>query len=264
MAPKSPPSTGFDRLKAWLVGLTGVLVVVPALVNGAIDVYSAFAKLPKTESERLNVELFKKYFNKQPVAAFPVPIKQNNGTVEVRFSVFDEGDVFVEFGKYTQWFPFPNPSSSKVSLALISEAYAQDAGQLRGFGKFTQMDSYIDGLVTRERKWDNGVLETIRLDPRTGDVIDVNARQTTPIAPEGSSNQTVQPRISEFAPIDLDAIRTQKSRPSSRLPSLSPTTFELTSTCFSQSGPCHMVSPIPVKSQCVCYGPYGVIPGVAK
>src|SRR5215831_7175778 len=52
----------------------------------------------RSESERINVELFKKYFNKQPVTVLPVPIKRSNGTVDVRFSIYDEGDVYVEIG----------------------------------------------------------------------------------------------------------------------------------------------------------------------
>ncbi len=60
MATSTARPTDFDRARAWIAGLTGVLVVVPALINAGIDIYAAFAKLPKTEAERATVELFKK------------------------------------------------------------------------------------------------------------------------------------------------------------------------------------------------------------
>ena len=181
MATDTARPTGFHRARAWIVGPTGVLVVVPALINAGIDVYAAFAKLPKTEAERANVELFKKYFNKQPVAAFPVPIKQSNGTVEVRFSVFEEGDVYVEFGKFTQWFAFARQQApTRIGPSLLPEAHADDSTQARGFGKYLQNDTFVDGQVLRERRWENGILEVIKLDPRTGDIVDQSARAAPP------------------------------------------------------------------------------------
>lgn len=110
--PPTPPApekpTPFSHMKGWLTGLVGVLVVLPSLINAGLDVYSSLLKLPKTEAERVNEKLFRENFGKQPVATVPVPIKQNNGIVEVRFQIYEKGDVFVEFGSFSQWFPFPS------------------------------------------------------------------------------------------------------------------------------------------------------------
>ena len=91
------------KAKDWIVGLTAVLVVLPALINAGIDVYKAALNIPKTDAEQVNIELFKKYFNKPPVAAFRVPIKYSLGTAEAKFSIYEEGDVFVEYGSSSQW-----------------------------------------------------------------------------------------------------------------------------------------------------------------
>src|SRR5438105_8776000 len=108
------PGTG---LKTWILGATAVLVVLPAMINAGVDVYKVVLNIPTSDSERVNAELFKKYFNKPAVTSFPVPIKNSVGVVEVRFSIYEEGDVFVEFGKNSQWFPFPRTTTTTTKLA---------------------------------------------------------------------------------------------------------------------------------------------------
>jgi hypothetical protein len=196
----------FARLKKWLVGLTSVLVVIPAMINAGIDIYASFAKLPKSESEKINVALFRKYFNKQPVAAFPVPIKQGNGTVEVRFSVYDEGDVFVEFGKFTQWFPFPNAAPPPVAFSVFPQAHAQGNAALRGVGSYQQTDRMEGDAIMRQRAFENGVVEQYTLNPRTGDIESFKVRREAPaVMPKPAS---APPKI---APIDLDALRQSRA-----------------------------------------------------
>jgi hypothetical protein len=246
--PESPGSTSqFDVARKWIVGLTSVLVVIPALVNGGIDIYSSLAKLPKSEAERTNVALFKKYFNKQPVATFPVPIRQSNGTVEVRFAVYEEGDVFVEFGKFTQWFPFPSPDRRSGAFAFVGEAVAQTAA-VRGHGTYQQVERVDGNALVRERTFQNGVTERYRLDPRTGEVLEFSAQR--------SAAATAKPppaAVSAFAPIDLDALRANRAA--------APGTASI---CATQIGSCQMYRPVAAKSPCSCAGPNGAVPGVAK
>lgn len=270
-----------DKLKSWVVNLTGVLLVVPALINGGIDIYSSLQKLPKTESERLNVELFKKYFNKQPIAAFPVPIKQNNGTVEVKFSVYEEGDVFVEFGRYTQWFPFPSAaneakvSSPHANFSLISNAIAaQSTAQAQapqGFGPYQQTEQIQDGLVIRQRRYDNGVEERQVLDPRKGDILEYSTRRLPTNPPSlGGSNaagtqaRTTAPRqaLTNVATIDLDALRKNRAQIQSH-----PAVQQQTSTasiCTTPLGACQMLVGLPVNTKCACQGLSGPIAGLTK
>ena len=120
----SEPKSPLESLKAWAVGLTGVLVVLPALVNSGYDVYATLAKIPKTETQKINDELFRKYFNKQPVLAFPIPVKRDAGMVDVNFSVFEGGDIYIEFGKRSQWFQFPllEKTSFEQEISIIGSA----------------------------------------------------------------------------------------------------------------------------------------------
>jgi hypothetical protein len=260
MGRTGPKPGGLERARAWIVGLTGVLVVVPALINAGLDIYAVVGRLPKTEAERVNVALFKKYFNKQPVAAFPVPIRQDAGTVEVKFSVFDEGDVFIEYGKFTQWFPFPSGPRPGASLSLVSPAVAQEA-QSRGFGRYQQLDKLENGLVVRTRTWENGVVESMSLDPRTGDIL-----KSSSVAVERSpAKKILLPKkgselgVSQIAPIDLDQIRAD--RRSATTPA---TKSEDSVTCFTQIGSCTTINPMPIGSRCICNGSSGPVPGVVK
>ncbi|MBJ7308790.1 hypothetical protein ACFOLJ_25845 [Rugamonas sp. CCM 8940] len=267
------PASGFERIKAWLIGLTGVLVVLPALINGGLDIYTALARLPKTESERLNVELFKKYFNKQPVAAFPVPIRRSDGTVEVRFSVFDEGDIFVEFGKFTQWFPFPKSETGGLGLSILGLpflglAHAEQTGKMRGLGQYQQQDSYdANGNVVRERQWENGVREWQRLNPRTGDILErkltrpAPADAAKPADKPGAGDGEVNKRatLSQFAPIDLEALR-NTPRPAPQAAKQ----VKLGSSCVTRSGTCSLLYPLEPDSPCSCESGYGSVAGRTK
>ena len=162
-----------DKAKMGVAGLTGLLLVVPALVNSGYDVYAALAKVPKTESQKINDELFKKYFNKQPVTRFPIPVKRDAGTVDVSFSVFDGGDIYIEFGKRSQWFPFPVLEKASLAnpMSLIGSAHAATP-ELMGSGTFQQSDRFEGSKLIRERKWENGVLETLVIDPRSGTILE--------------------------------------------------------------------------------------------
>lgn len=202
----------FAQLKAWIVGATGVLVVLPALINAGYDIYAAAAKLPKTDAEIANEELFRKYFNKQPVAAFPIPVKQNNGTVEVRFSIYDEGDVFVEFGRMTQWFRFPagKPNGSLPPSALslfISSAHAQPAipAPAQAVGPYVQSDTMDGHLLRRERHYANGVREKTLLEPRSGLILQQSVlREPAGAGAAPKPTERAAPKRPPIPPIDLD------------------------------------------------------------
>jgi hypothetical protein len=213
LAAPAEPASYFTHLKLWITGLIGVLVVLPSLINAGLDVYSSLLKLPKTEAERINEKLFREYFGKQPVATVPVPIKQNNGIVEVRFQIYDKGDVFVEFGSFSQWFPFPaaeGEMKKPVAFSLMSSAHAQAPASSpvlrQGVGQYQQTDRMQRGALVREKIYQNGVVENQVIDTRSGDILDSSVRQSTqPLpAPPASGAVLAVPRV---APIDLDQYR---------------------------------------------------------
>ena len=209
-APAAPAETVsyLASLKLWLTGLVGVLVVLPSLVNAGLDVYSSLLKLPKTEAERINERLFRDNFGKQPVATIPVPIKQNNGLVEVRFQIYDKGDVFVQFGNFSQWFPFPSPESEAkkpLGFSLMSNAYAVMPPQPQGVGQYQQSDKMQDGAILREKIYENGVVESQVIDTRSGDILDSSSHKIEQKAlPPPPSPAPVVPKV---VPIDLDHYR---------------------------------------------------------
>lgn len=211
-APAAPAAavSYFAHVKLWLTGLVGVLVVLPSLVNAGLDVYSSLLKLPKTEAERLNERLFRDNFGKQPVATIPVPIKQNNGLVEVRFQIYYKGDVFVQFGNFSQWFPFPSTedgAKKSAGFSLLSSAFAETPVPQppQGMGRYQQSDKMQDGAILREKIYENGVVESQVIDTRSGDIRDSSSRKieqkSLPPPP------TPAPVVPKVVPIDLDHYR---------------------------------------------------------
>jgi hypothetical protein len=157
------------KMKGWVVGLTSVLVVIPALINAGLDIYNSALNIPRTESERINAELFKYYFNKEPIVTMPVPITTNLGTTTMKLSVYETGDVYIEYGDYTRWFPITGRKQAS-SLSLVSTAYAQSSPPKQGEGAYSQMDRIEENKILRERYYSNGVKETIIINKNTGKI----------------------------------------------------------------------------------------------
>jgi len=124
------PKPNSDPKRQWLgsvtakvIGATFLVGASVGLINGAIDLYKAIAKIPTNIYEKTNAELFKKHFGKQPLVSQPVKITVSNITVEMLLQVFETGDVFVRYGDFQQWLPFKPLITS--SRSLVSEALAQ-------------------------------------------------------------------------------------------------------------------------------------------
>lgn len=253
MARNQTPTSGWGKVTSWIVGLTGVLVVIPSLINAGIDIYKALRNIPRTKTEKANVELFQKYFGKKPLATWPpLPVKQGAAVYEVKFSVWEEGDVFVEYGGMTQWFPFPRPSTAK--LTLVSDAYAQDYSQL--YGEYQQSDAIQGSFLIRNRQYANGADEQQVIDMRTGQIIKHTVSPQTNSSLQKSSQQNAPfagKHIAPFAGIDLDAPKVvdQGAAP-------------IATRCITPLGECVMVQPIPLGAQCYCQTPNGPIIGTSN
>lgn len=232
----------FKGAKAWIVGITSVVVVVPALINAANDVYVAAAKLPRNESERANQQLYMRYFNKQPVIAVPLPIKHSLGTVDAMISVYEGGDVLVEYGDRQQWFPFPVPKKEIGSL-LIANAHAggENVGQ-RGIGAYQQSDRVEGRVLVRKRDFANGISEEQRIDTRTGEILE---RSTM-------TNRAPQPDVAPIGVIDLE----------SKGPD--PRQQQATRCAVSSGGGCTLVRPLARGAECFCAASNGVLAGKAQ
>lgn len=62
-------------------------------------------------------------------------------------------------------------ASSNIGVSFVGTAFAQQNAR-SGSDAFDQSDRFVDGRIIRERRWENGVLESITLDPRSGNIID--------------------------------------------------------------------------------------------
>jgi hypothetical protein len=110
-------------IKGVVVALTALLVVVPALINSAHDVYNAVVRNPTNVYARTNDELFRKHFKDKPVLSQPLAIKTATQTAEMLLEVYENGDIFVKYGTFTQWFPVE--SLKAAGGPLVGDAAAQ-------------------------------------------------------------------------------------------------------------------------------------------
>lgn len=247
MSSEQQPQSGWGKMTSWLAGLTGVLVVIPALINAGLDIYGAWKKIPRTETERINVELFQKYFGKQPKQSFPLQIKRGGGFYEVKFSVFEEGDIFIEYGALTQWFPFPHPpTQANTTLSPIYDAVAQDVRE--SFGRYEQSEELDGHRLLRERLYDNGDVERQSIDIRTGQIIEREVTRSNRPPPQQAPSD-----VGPFSGIDLDA-----ANPTS------PRSSPIATMCITQVGACAMVQAIPKGSSCFCPTVYGPVWGIGN
>ena len=161
------------QIKNWVTSLTAILIVLPAMINAGFDVYKSLLNIPVTDSERTNVVLFEKYFGKQPISQSALEVKNGSNKIDVKFAIYEEGDVFVEYGNVTQWFPLPKTAPHAIaSFSLLSSAFAANDNAPSGVGSYTQTDRREGDILVRVRVYENGVTETLRIDPRTGQIID--------------------------------------------------------------------------------------------
>jgi hypothetical protein len=206
-----PGASPKSNLRALVARATGVLLVIPALINAGYDVYAAALKLPRTDAEKVNTEMFRKYFNKAPLATLPVPVKSSIGTVDARFAIYEEGEIYVEFGKLSQWFPFPHTDHPKrVEFSLFPSAFAQGFARvdLPGQGAIaSQREAIRGGVLDRSRIYVDGTTEQRKIDLRSGSTLSVDFGR---IAGESVPSQVASPKILKIEPIDLGNLRMQQ------------------------------------------------------
>jgi hypothetical protein len=228
-------------LKLWIAGLTSALVILPALINSGHDVYVSLRDLPRSDTERTNQELFRKYFNKQAVISLPLPIKHSLGTAEASISIYEEGDVLVEYGKRTQWFPFPMPKEASSGF-FIGNAFAQENSASHGIGPYRQTERMDGRILVRERSYDNGAVQQQRIDMRTGEI----SNRTTSSAGAARTARQVAP----IGVIDLEAKSSGGSAQATQ--------------CSSQAGTCTLVRPAAKGAGCFCLTTHGSVAGRAQ
>ena len=202
-------STTWIKIRNWIVGLTAVLVVLPSLIIAGIDIYKSLLNVPRTQSERINAELFKKYFNRTPLITVPVPINNKIGKIDMKLSIYEAGDIFAEYGDYSQWFPFPLQKSA--SLSIISTAYAQSPPPTQRAGEYTQVDKLKGNKIERERYYSDGIKETYTININTGQILN---KTITPDTPQPSSISNLPAiQVRKIPTIDIEALKEKSKTP---------------------------------------------------
>ncbi len=162
----TPQNSGFGKVTSWIAGVTGILIVVPALINAGADIIAEIRKLPKSEAEKINVVLFEKHFGKNPLHRGEIPIKTKLGTVNMELEVHNGGDIFVRYGDSSQW--FHSPMTKLASAPSIIGAAHAEPRRIRLAGAFKQFDSRNKGNILRKRYYSSGRTETYIINPATG------------------------------------------------------------------------------------------------
>lgn len=201
------------KTKANIVALTGVLVAVPALINAGIDIYNHVQDIPRTDEERVNDDLFKAYFNIQPAVTVPVPVKTSIGEIEMRLSVYAAGDILVEYGDQSKWFPSPLKEKQAAKAGWFPEVFAEPlVSALKGVGKYTQKDTATGGKkIVRERYFENGVKESFTIDMNTGRIVDKKVEKISPSAVEQQNFKGV--KIMDYPTIDVGSAEKKSNKP---------------------------------------------------
>jgi hypothetical protein len=171
-----------------ITGLVAVLVVLPSLFNAFIDVYISFFNIPKSINEHNNQQLFQEHFQEKPINSGMNIIKTASGNLSMKISIYRNGDIFVEYGDYSQWFPYRPPKDNKPKSTswLISNAFAEDAPTLlspcevarQGVqSNMSATTSYLlrdlrqGEYLIRERTYADGCKETLSINTSTGQIV---------------------------------------------------------------------------------------------
>lgn len=156
------------KLRNWIIGITGILVVLPSLIIAGIEVREAILQIPQSESERVNKELYQKYFGKKPIFEGSVPVRMTEGTIDINLEVHDKGDIFIRYGQRSQWFKSPLATNSASRINVISNAYAFNASQYSVPDNAQRLDINKPGIIQREYYLPEGNKKIYSIDPVTG------------------------------------------------------------------------------------------------
>ncbi len=160
-----------------LVAFAAVFVVIPSVVNTALDAYRTIRNIPQGIQQQANHELFQRHFQEQPASSLPMVVKTDTGTLDVNIDIYRNGDIFVAYGDHTQWFPFETAKTAAGRFRIIATA---EAAELKGEGAYQQRQENHDGSVVRERIYQNSVKETLVIDRNSGRIL----QRTTASVPD--------------------------------------------------------------------------------
>ena len=169
--------TLLNNWKTILTSLVALLVIVPSVLNAVNDIWVAWQHLPIGEKEKINNTLFKKHWKENPLLSKQLIIEGKKGRIPVTIEIYTDGDIFVDYGLFTQWFPYAIAKMASHKFEIITSAYA---------GFFSKVDQNIKAVnakptqinnsreknnVIREKVLSDGSIERQTININTGEVI---------------------------------------------------------------------------------------------
>ncbi len=151
-----------EKLGSWkntALAFVALLVVIPSIINAFGDILASFENLPNGEKEKINAELFKEHFQEDPQTSKQIEIKSEQATLAMSVDIYKNGDIFVDYGQYTQWLPFEYVETAKVSFNLINSAHAWSIKR-RTYN--SQQKVKADTKSVKNRKISNREIERVR------------------------------------------------------------------------------------------------------
>lgn len=116
--------TWFNHWTKIVTALLGFLVVIPSVINSFTDIYVAWQGLPIGEKEKINSRLFQSHFQENPQHSHQLMIDGSSGQWPMTVDVFNNGDVFINYGQNVQWFPYKQLKISDAGFSFIKSAHA--------------------------------------------------------------------------------------------------------------------------------------------
>jgi hypothetical protein len=155
----------FYRIKRYIIGIASILVVVPALINSAYDIYLVLYNIPTSQAEKTNMDFYAEYFDQKPIFKGELPLVTDDGKFTVALTLHGKGDLLVSYGNRSQWFPSPK-SEHRVSMLPITSTYAEELQS----EQYIQVESKKGNQLIQKQYYSDGKLQIITIDPKTGNL----------------------------------------------------------------------------------------------
>ena len=112
--------------KPKLTSFFAILIIVPSLLNAFSDIWVAWNDLPIGEKEKINNKLFKSHWRESPVHSKKIIVEVQKIAVPITVDIYRNGDIFIDYGQSTQWFPFKQMNIPLAKFSLINSAMADE------------------------------------------------------------------------------------------------------------------------------------------
>ncbi len=185
----------FSRWEKTALAIVAFLVVIPSIINAIGDIWSAVRGLPIGKQQKINAALFQTHFRDTPAASQQIKIESDFGSLIMSLDVYSNGDILVDYGKFTQWFPFYHDKLFATNFHLINTANAEDGSWLfknsADIGA-AEADGDIESLrvkaetqkiehkdlssteLERKRTLTDGSVETLVINKNTGEIVKID------------------------------------------------------------------------------------------